>query len=216
MPFSPCLIFLSICSSITGNWRDQLKNLNLFLERTNPSRHKKKKIRPVTEKEWWVVWGVILSANPLKKGGKALFQKPEQRRLSSTVNLGTKGENFIAERRFMDIKEHLRHAFAGRDSTDPWNEIRPLIDGFNQNRRGVVAASATQVLDECMSAFQPRTTKSSLLPHLSYVARKPKPLGTEFKVSKWRRGYFQKLCYSLCDIPLTGDCRHCDWVSDLS
>ena len=171
----------------------------------------------MSEKEWWIVWGVILSSNPLKKGGKALFRQPEHRRLSYAVNLGTKGANFIAESRFMDIKEHLQHAFEGLNPDDPWNEIRPLIDAFNANRRRVVAASATQVVDESMSPFQLRTTKSSKLPHLSYVARKPKPLGTEFKVRKWRRGCFQKRCYSLmCDIPLTGVRRHRDWVSDLS
>ena len=32
-----------------------------------------------------------------------------------------------------------------------------------------------------MSAFKPRTTKTDGLPNISYIARKPKPLGTEFK-----------------------------------
>ena len=32
-----------------------------------------------------------------------------------------------------------------------------------------------------MSAFRPRTTKTGGLPNLTYLARKPEPLGTEFK-----------------------------------
>eukprot|EP00957_Ditylum_brightwellii_P006142 464637-Ditylum_brightwellii.AAC.1 len=32
-----------------------------------------------------------------------------------------------------------------------------------------------------MSAYKPRTTKTSGLPHLSYIKQKPEPLGTEFK-----------------------------------
>ena len=33
-----------------------------------------------------------------------------------------------------------------------------------------------------MRAFRPRTTKTGGLPHLSFILRKPEPLGTEFKV----------------------------------
>ena len=44
-----------------------------------------------------------------------------------------------------------------------------------------IVTSLVKVLDESMSAFKPRTTKLSLLPNISYVQRKPEPLGTEFK-----------------------------------
>ena len=36
-------------------------------------------------------------------------------------------------------------------------------------------------MDELMAVFRPRTTKRGGLPHLSFIMRKPKPLGTEFK-----------------------------------
>ena len=35
--------------------------------------------------------------------------------------------------------------------------------------------------DESMSAFKPKTTPTGNLPHLSYVERKPKHVGTELK-----------------------------------
>ena len=41
--------------------------------------------------------------------------------------------------------------------------------------------SIFKVMDESMSAFQPQTTKTGNLHHLSYVLRKPEPLGTEIK-----------------------------------
>jgi len=41
--------------------------------------------------------------------------------------------------------------------------------------------SSTRVLDEAMSAYRPRTTKTGGLEHLSFVKRKPEDLGTEFK-----------------------------------
>jgi hypothetical protein len=38
-------------------------------------------------------------------------------------------------------------------------------------------------LDESMSAYRPRTSKYGGLPNISYIIRKPEPLGTEFKTS---------------------------------
>jgi hypothetical protein len=56
-----------------------------------------------------------------------------------------------------------------------------LLDGFNEVRGNKIAASIKKVLDESMSSWQPRTTKTGGLPVLTYVQRKPEPLGTEFK-----------------------------------
>ena len=42
--------------------------------------------------------------------------------------------------------------------------------------------SSVYVVDESMSAWAPKTTARGGLPNISYIARKPKPLGTEFKV----------------------------------
>ena len=42
-----------------------------------------------------------------------------------------------------------------------------------------------KVGDESMSAIRFRTTEKGNLPHLSYIFRKPEPLGTEFKTVAW-------------------------------
>ena len=57
-----------------------------------------------------------------------------------------------------------------------------LVDGLNKNRKLNVAASVNKILDESMSAFQPRSTPKGGLPHFSFVGRKPMPYGIEFKV----------------------------------
>ena len=44
-----------------------------------------------------------------------------------------------------------------------------------------VISSFVKVLDETMSAFRPRSTKTGGLPNLTWLIRKPEPLGTEFK-----------------------------------
>jgi hypothetical protein len=63
-----------------------------------------------------------------------------------------------------------------------WNFVKDVND-FNENRKKTDAASISKVFDEFMSAWWPQTTATGGLPHLSFVERKPEPLGTEFKNS---------------------------------
>ena len=65
-------------------------------------------------------------------------------------------------------------------NTDEWWKAKHLFDGFNTACKNI-AASFLKVGDESMSAIRFRTTTKGNLPHLSYIFRKPEPLGTEFK-----------------------------------
>ena len=55
-----------------------------------------------------------------------------------------------------------------------------MFGGFNTVCKNI-AASFLKVEDESMSAIRFRTTAKGNLSHLSYIFRKPEPLGTEFK-----------------------------------
>ena len=55
-----------------------------------------------------------------------------------------------------------------------------LINCFNEICNNI-ANSYLNVGDESMSAIHFLTMANRNLPHLSYIFRKPKPLGTEFK-----------------------------------
>ena len=70
-----------------------------------------------------------------------------------------------------------------KKETDAWWRTRKLMNNYTKNMTEVMYASSTAVLDKSMSAFIPRTTKSGNLPNLSFIKRKPEPLGTEFKVA---------------------------------
>jgi hypothetical protein len=59
--------------------------------------------------------------------------------------------------------------------------LSKLIDEFNKNRGKMIAASVIKLLDESMSAWRPRKSKTGGLPNISFILRKPEPLGTEFK-----------------------------------
>jgi hypothetical protein len=44
-----------------------------------------------------------------------------------------------------------------------------------------IITSLWDILDEAMSVFRPRSTETSKLPNISFILRKPEPLGSDFK-----------------------------------
>ena len=170
-----------------GNWKSQLVKLNEYIdgdnkERTRMSRHGRvKKVKEVTEREFWIFWGVMLVARIEGKPGGQLWETKEPEGYGKKVDLGC----FMKRHRFMDIKSYIPFLFAdlSKKDCDPWWQFGSAVDEYNANRRKNIQASLTKVFDESMSAYRPRTTKFGNLPHLSMIARKPEPLGTEFKVT---------------------------------
>ena len=73
-------------------------------------------------------------------------------------------------------------AFYDDETEDPWHPVKKLVDDYNSNRKKTVASSVIMTLDESMSAWRPRTSSAGGLPNISFILRKPRPLGTEFKV----------------------------------
>ena len=134
---------------LIGNWRDQLQTLNTWLESNNDFIvDKKKHMSLISEREWWIFWGIVISGCPAGKGGQKLFEKPKERRFTPAVNFGTGGENIMSFYRFKSIKEKMHYSFYDKaaSQTDPWHPILLLIDGFNENRKQTVAASSKQSL----------------------------------------------------------------------
>ena len=64
---------------------------------------------------------------------------------------------------------------------DPWLRFRPIVDEINANRAKTLHNDGDVIVDENMSAYQPRLDKFGGLPNISFIKRKPKPLGTDFK-----------------------------------
>jgi hypothetical protein len=108
--------------------------------------------------------------------------------MTQPINYGPTGLNIMPEYRFRDIKRCFSWSFQDKskadkatDDYDPWNMILLMVNGYNKNRHDWMAGSIRKVLDETMSAWCPQTTPTGGLPHLSFILRKPEPLGTEFK-----------------------------------
>jgi hypothetical protein len=177
-----------------GDWRKQLQQLNSAIERDykNKSKHKHsvRQIKAVTANEFFVFLGIIIISGALGKGGRMLFEKESDRlkdgifRMSPVFDLSP----YMAMRRFEDIKTYFPQAVADFEKSDPkqpnhdpWYMLSAFIDAFNNNRAKTVAASVIKLLDESMSAWRPRKDKTGGLPNISFILRKPEPLGTEFK-----------------------------------
>jgi Transposase IS4 len=175
-----------------GDWMHHLVQLNQRIDAINDENKKTKKknvstIRQVTQREFWVFIGLMIAAGAHQFGGSHLWEKLDHRTdwtITEPINYGIGGKEVMAEYRFQQIRSYFPYAFQDKTAEakgDPWHMIRGLVDGYNQVRSEWVAASIYKVLDECMSAWRPRTTAKGGLPHISYILRKPEPLGTEFK-----------------------------------
>jgi hypothetical protein len=158
-----------------GNWRDQISNLNKHIQL------EEKSVKTVTDDEWWTYWGIIAFAAGAGVGGEEKLFDKKQKLFPELPKIDL--SDHMKKYRFKQIKQVIPKAFVGNDESDPWNPINALIDGFNSARAQEIASSFCKVHDESMSAWKARTTKLGGLPFLSFVLRKPKPLGTEFKVT---------------------------------
>ena len=81
----------------------------------------------------------------------------------------------------------LRYLSRGPDGTetlknaDPWAEVRWLVDGFNDCRRSQFKCGWVVTPDESMIQWTGASGPPTGMPHMSYVPRKPVPLGCEVK-----------------------------------
>ena len=165
-----------------GNLDADVRKIDADMKRHDP------KSRTLTKGELVVFEGLLLAATLVTQRGHALFTPPARPR-RFTPHPGF--EKYMTRARFDTIKRSILAACADHDSCgqDAWWEIRPLISAFNENRLVNVLRSDILVPDELMSPYQPRTTAAGDLAHLSFVERKPKKLGTEFKcVADGRHG----------------------------
>jgi hypothetical protein len=132
----------------------------------------------------------VIFAGSLGKGGRSLWEKPNEtlkygyRKLTPNIDMS----EYMAQRRFEDIKSYFPNAFSdtersdsSKNNYDPWFILSKLVAQFNANRKENVAASYCKLHDESMSAWRPRKNKTGGLPNISFILRKPEPLGTEFK-----------------------------------
>lgn len=176
------------------NDENLLTNMNKYLNQANQDDYPKNtrslptKVKPFTRKEFWIGWGLILSARVLNlKSGENMWKKKNKTSEVTLTNLidAFDPRPYMTLTRFRQWKNAVSWIYADETlkDEDPWWRIINAINCWNSNRSRTICAGTTTVLDETISAFRPQTTATGNLPHLSYIQRKPEPLGTELKVS---------------------------------
>jgi hypothetical protein len=64
--------------------------------------------------------------------------------------------------------------------TNPWTQVDKWVRGFNHARQREICPGSSLTPDEMMLEWKGKSGHGGL-PHLSFIKRKPQPLGTELK-----------------------------------
>ncbi len=165
-----------------GLLTQQLETLNARIDEHNrnvgPSCFGWKHVSECSMSEYKTFIAITIAATCYQQGGAPLWQSK-----AKGIVIPARFGRFMTLKRFKALRAHIPFIMSDADleSSTPWWMIDRYLCDFLQNRKRLVAATCWKVLDKLMSAFRPRTRKTGNLPHLSYLLRKPKPLGTEFK-----------------------------------
>jgi hypothetical protein len=81
--------------------------------------------------------------------------------------------------RWKEFRRFFPDIFADetRKETDVWYKFSAAIDEFNEIREKLICGSRWISVDETMCAWKPRKTATGGLPNISFIIRKPEPLG---------------------------------------
>ena len=149
--------------------------------------------RPTTQGEVLSMWGymVTLALNPSVPVEEAWRVKPQPGDLFPPLDIGKHG---MHKNRFKKLRELMGMPFPKAemqlDATDPWRYSRAPVLAFNQRRWRLVVPSWLITGDEMMSAWTGAEgvddgigAHYKPIPFMSFVERKPEPLGAELKVA---------------------------------
>ena len=148
--------------------------------------------RPTTPGEVLQSWGyyIALALNPSVPISEAWRVKKQPGDLFPPLEMGKHGltKNRLARLRGLQAMMFSKDEDE-LDENDPWRYCRAPVHAFNQRRHTLVVPSWLLVGDESMCAWtgaegvEPgKNSDYKPIPFLSFVERKPEPLGAEIKV----------------------------------
>ena len=147
---------------LPGNVYHLLLKMNARIDQDNKDR-RKGRVLPVSPREWARFLGVFLV--PVlegKKGGDLWMGNVEDGEgYRSQIDIS----RYMTKHRHSQLRKYFSFLYANESQkqTDPWWMVSDGIRAFNHNRRETFKPSGVMVLDESMSAYKPRTTKTGEL-----------------------------------------------------
>ena len=173
-----CCLFLHLSFK---DWKTKVLLLNEAI------KHSKAKVKAFTAQEFLIGLGLLIGSAEFAQQGKDLFVSRDQKKCGggdieiwSSLIPHPSFDCHMSYSRFKDFRRFLPeiwYDFQLKDEGDPWWMFAGAVSEFNDIRRERVRASSWKVIDELMSAWRPRTTALGGLPNISFILRKPEPLG---------------------------------------
>jgi hypothetical protein len=174
-----CLLFLKL---MFKDWQKSLAIMNTAIRASTT------KTRQFKEKEFLIGLGILIGAAESEKRGCDLFLVRDQfdddgeiddeenwTSLISDPNF----DKFMSYCRWKEFRRFFPEVYVDNNikEQDPWYQFKSAVDEFNDIRKTVLVDTSWITIDESMSAWKPRTTATGGLPNISYIVRKPEPLG---------------------------------------
>jgi len=169
------------------NWKSKLAKLNELVQECN-EKERGTRIRLFTEKEFLLGIGITIAAAGFNCRGAELWSKDNietpgaDPKTWPTIMRSPNFGQYLGENRYKEFRKLIPRIWENPwvKESDPWWEFSGAVKEFNKQRRDLIMASNWKVEDESMSAWCPRKTKTGGLPNISYIIRKPEPLGNYF------------------------------------
>ena len=166
-------------------WETDLEKMNEAIREHNGLPSTVRPIKVFTVHEYCTCRALMIAAVCWSEKGDALFPNGEDTDFASLAS-SPNFSQYIKEFRFKEYRRFIPAAMASKDrqiAGDPWWQFSEYVDHFNETQLREVNFSLWHILDETMSALRPRKSKTGNLPNITFLLRKPEPLGTEFKDS---------------------------------
>ena len=122
---------------------------------------------------------MIASTNEVERGIDNLWRTGESDGLKQYPNYGQyipKNWFKAFQHAFPYVWAHMKYWYMDRKDV-PWDMFAPFVETYNATRRNLVRVLYL-VLDESMSGWRPKSTKTGGLPNITFEPRKPVNLGT--------------------------------------
>ena len=171
------------------DWRAKVVKMNAAIDKVDVEQEDKRKARHFTEAEFVTGIAIMISTAGCADRGAVLWnsnghasRRAEDDVMWESVVPKVTFDNYMKAYRFKEFRKFLPCIWEDStlENSDPWWQFVSAISEFNSRRRSVMITSKWKVFDESMSAYRPRTTKTGNLPNLSFILRKPEPLGRMF------------------------------------
>ena len=147
-----------------GDFKSQVDNMNCQILTDNNERIQKgrSKVPLVSYQEMGVFLGIFLIARlEGKKGSNLWVGDPlDGEGYRSQVDVSS----IMSESRHRQLRNYFEIFFADhlKKGEDAWWKVLGGVDGFNNNRRKVIASSKDKTPDETISSYRPRTTATGM------------------------------------------------------